>query len=88
MFDWAPPRAEPDLAIFLAALNPATTDIPLAAMPGWKSAMRGFSAEVRLHLYARSLSPKTGSGIHTAAFYGAFVLIAAVVLGSLSVHPF
>jgi hypothetical protein len=50
--------------------------------------MRELSAEARLHLYARSLSGKTGKGLQTAAFYGAFALIAAVVLGSLSVHPF
>ncbi|HXB76003.1 MAG TPA: hypothetical protein VNX23_01110 [Bradyrhizobium sp.] len=50
--------------------------------------MRELSAEARLHLYARSLSRKTGAGIHAAALYGALVLIAAVIFGSLSVHPF
>ena len=50
--------------------------------------MRGLSAEARLHLYARSLSQKTETGIHAAALYGAFALIAAVIFGSLSVHPF
>ena len=50
--------------------------------------MRELSAEARLHLYARSLSGRTGTGIQTAAFYGAFALIAAVVFGTLSVHPF
>ena len=50
--------------------------------------MREFSAEVRLHLYARSLSGRTGAGIHMAALYGAFALIAAIVFGTLSVHPF
>jgi hypothetical protein len=50
--------------------------------------MRELSAEARLHLYARSLSKRTGSGFHAAALYGAFALIAAVVFGSLSIHPF
>jgi hypothetical protein len=50
--------------------------------------MRGLSAEVRLHLHARSLSRRTERGLHAAALYGAFALIAAVVFGTLSVHPF
>jgi hypothetical protein len=50
--------------------------------------MRELSAEARLHFYARSLSGRTGKGIQVAAFYSAFALIAAVVFGTLSVHPF
>jgi hypothetical protein len=50
--------------------------------------MRELSAEARLHFYARSLTQRTGRSIHSVALYGAFVLIAAVVIGSLSVHPF
>ena len=50
--------------------------------------MRELSAEARLHLYARSLSRRTAGGFHTAALYGAFAVIAAVVFGTLSVHPF
>ena len=50
--------------------------------------MRELSAEARLHLYARSLSRKTRTGFHAAALYGAFALIAGVVFGTLSVHPF
>ena len=49
--------------------------------------MRELSAEARLHLYARALR-RAGSGIHLAALYGAFALIAAVVFGTLSAHPF
>jgi hypothetical protein len=49
--------------------------------------MREISAEARLHLHARSLK-RAGSGIQLAALYGAFALIAAVVFGTLSVHPF
>jgi hypothetical protein len=50
--------------------------------------MRELSAEARLHLYARSLSRRTGTGFHTAALYSAMAVIAAVVFGTLSVHPF
>ena len=50
--------------------------------------MRELSAEARLHLYARSLSRKTGTGFQLAALYRAFAVIAAVVFGTLSVHPF
>jgi hypothetical protein len=49
--------------------------------------MREFSAEARLHLHARALR-RSGSRFHLAALYGAFALIAAVVFGTLSVHPF
>jgi hypothetical protein len=57
-------------------------------MPRWRSIMRELSAEARLHLYARSLSRRSGNGFHTAALYSAFALIAAIVFGTLSVHPF
>ena len=52
--------------------------------------MRELSAEARLHLYARALSRRTGTGtgFHAAALCGAFAVIAAVVFGTLSVHPF
>ena len=50
--------------------------------------MREVSAEARLHLLARSLSRRSGTGIHTAVLYSAFALIAAIVFGTLSVHPF
>jgi hypothetical protein len=53
----------------------------------WRSTMRELSAEARLHLYARSLR-RTGTGFHTAALYSALAVIAAVVFGTLSVHPF
>ncbi len=59
-----------------------------ARMRRWRSTLRELSAEARLHLYARSLSRRTGVGLHTAALYGAFAVIAAVVFGTLSVHPF
>ena len=49
--------------------------------------MRELSSEGRLHFYARSVSRHSGTG-YTAALYGALVLIAAIVFGTLSVHPF
>jgi hypothetical protein len=57
-------------------------------MVSWRLAMRELSAEARLHLHARSLSRGTGTGLLAAALYGAFAVIAAVVFGTLSVHPF
>jgi hypothetical protein len=58
------------------------------SMMRWRSFMRQLSAEARLHLYARSVSRRSGTGFHTAALYSALALIAAVVFGTLSVHPF
>jgi hypothetical protein len=50
--------------------------------------MRELSAEARLHMLARSLSGRTRNNIHLVALYSAFAIIAAVVFGTLSVHPF
>jgi hypothetical protein len=50
--------------------------------------MRELSAEARLHLYARSVSNRSFTSVHNAALYSAFALIAAIVFGTLSVHPF
>ncbi|MDP1584598.1 MAG: hypothetical protein Q8M18_14355 [Bradyrhizobium sp.] len=50
--------------------------------------MRELSAEARLHLHARQLSRQTGTGLHIAALYGSLALIAAIVFGTLTVHPF
>jgi hypothetical protein len=76
------------IAISRVILHPASNDTLLSFMLRWRSTMRELSAEARLHLYARSLSRRTGTGFHAAAFYGAFALIAAVLFGTLSVHPF
>jgi hypothetical protein len=56
-------------------------------MGRWKSDLREISAEARLHLYARSLR-RNRPGFRLAALYSAFAVIAAVVFGTLSVHPF
>jgi hypothetical protein len=66
----------------------AEIGIPLANMLRWRATMRELSAEARLHLYARSLSGRTGRNLHAAALYGSLAMIAAVVFGTLSVHPF
>lgn len=52
--------------------------------------MRELSAEARLHFYARSrsLSRRTGASMHHVGLYSAFAVIAAIVFGTLSVHPF
>ena len=76
------------IAIFSVILHRAANDIPLPLMRRWRSIIRELSAEARLHLYARSLSRRAGTGFHAAALYGAFAVIAAVLFGTLSVHPF
>jgi hypothetical protein len=48
--------------------------------------MQQLSAEARLR--ARSVSSRTERRLHTIAIYSSLALIAAVVIGSLSVHPF
>jgi hypothetical protein len=60
----------------------------LRAMGHWRTTVRELSAEARLHFRARSLLRRSGSGLHLAALYSAFAVIAAIVLGTLSVHPF
>ena len=50
--------------------------------------MRELSAEARLHLYARSLSRRTGTDFMPLRSTAPSPLIAAVVFGTLSVHPF
>jgi hypothetical protein len=50
--------------------------------------MRELSAEARLHLHALTVSGRAIINIQKFAVYSAFALIAAVVFGSLSVHPF
>jgi hypothetical protein len=77
-----------DITISAVGLPPSVNYIPLLAMGRWRSTMRELSAEARLHLYARSLSGRAESRFHKAALYGAFALIAAVIFGTLSVHPF
>jgi hypothetical protein len=69
-------------------LHPAANGISLCPMLRWRSTMRELSAEARLHLYARSLSKRSGTGFHAAALYGAFAVIAGILFGTLSVHPF
>jgi hypothetical protein len=56
-------------------------------MERWKSTIRELLAEARLHRYARSLK-QNRSGFHLVAICSAFALIAAAVLGTLSIRPF
>jgi hypothetical protein len=76
------------ITISRSILHPDGNNIPYVWMGRWRSTMRELSAEARLHRYARSLSRKSGTKLQTAALYSAFALIAAVVFGTLSVHPF
>jgi hypothetical protein len=46
------------------------------------------SADARLSIDPRLPSSRTERRIHTVAIYSSLALIAAVVFGTLSVHPF
>ena len=46
--------------------------------------MSDITSEVR----AQTTSAQAGDGMHMAAVYGAFALIASIVFGTLSYHPF
>jgi hypothetical protein len=81
-------RQNNDIAFCGVVLFPPAIAVRLLRMSRWRLTMRELSAEARLHLYARALSRKTGTGFHAAALYGAFALIAGVVFGTLSIHPF
>jgi hypothetical protein len=69
-------------------LHPDTIDIPYASHAALEidhARTIGGSPPAPL----RTLGvPPSGTGLHTAALYSAFALIAAIVFGTLSVHPF
>ncbi|HEY0851483.1 MAG TPA: hypothetical protein VGD96_16315 [Bradyrhizobium sp.] len=50
--------------------------------------MRELSADARLPIHARLLSSRMERRLHTVAIYSSLALIAAIVFGTLSVHPF
>jgi len=50
--------------------------------------MRDTIGEARLQLQQGGFLRRNGAAVQLAALYGAFALIAAIVLGSASVHPF
>jgi hypothetical protein len=57
-------------------------------MAHWRRTLHELSAEARLHRYARALSKRSRSGIHLVALYCAVAVIAMLVFGTLSAHPF
>jgi hypothetical protein len=56
-------------------------------MKRWKTVMHELSAEARLHLRARVVSNDMARRLHAFAAYSALALIAAIVIGAISVHP-
>jgi len=50
--------------------------------------MREIVSGIEAHARAASASEESDDRIHTLAVYGAFALIAAIVFGTLSYHPF
>jgi hypothetical protein len=57
-------------------------------MQRWRSTVQQLSANDRLSIQPRFLSSRIERRLHTIAIYSSLALIAAVVVGSLSVHPF
>jgi hypothetical protein len=59
-------------------------------MIDWRSAMRDIVSGIEAHVRAdaRVASEDSGDRLHMLAVYGAFALIAAIVFGTLSYHPF
>ncbi len=50
--------------------------------------MRDIVSGIEAHARATSASEESDDRFHTLAIYGALALIAAVVFGTLSYHPF
>jgi len=50
--------------------------------------VRELSADARLPIQQRFLPSGVERRLHTIAIYSSLALIAAVVVGSLSIHPF
>ena len=61
-------------------------------MIDWRSAMRdivsGIETQIRTNAQVTSASEESDDRFHTLAIYSAFALIAAIVFGTLSYHPF
>lgn len=50
--------------------------------------MRDVVSGIEAHARATSAQSEPEDRVHTLAVYGAFALIAAIVFGTLSYHPF
>lgn len=57
-------------------------------MIDWRSAMRDIGSGTEAHARATSASGDSDDRFHTLAIYSAFALIATIVFGTLSYHPF
>jgi hypothetical protein len=53
-----------------------------------RDVMSGIEAQIRIDARAISAQAEPDNRVHTLAVYGAFALIAAIVFGTLSYHPF
>jgi hypothetical protein len=60
----------------------------MTQMLRWRLTLRELSANNRIPTQSRLPSSRTERRIHTVAIYGSLTLIAAIVFGTLSVHPF
>lgn len=50
--------------------------------------MRGVQSRASVQAAARPVSENAQDRVHIVAVYGAFAVIAAIVFGTLSFHPF
>jgi hypothetical protein len=76
------------IVIFHTRLRFRPFAIAMKPMTRWRTTMRELSAGARLHRHARTVSGRSMVGIQTFALYASFALIAAIVVGSVTVHPF
>jgi hypothetical protein len=57
-------------------------------MIGWRSAMRDIVSGTEAHTRTISAQAEPDDRVHMLGVYGAFALIATIVFGTLSYHPF
>ncbi|MGY3501888.1 hypothetical protein [Bradyrhizobium sp. USDA 4471] len=88
IFDRETAQKGASIAICAMILQSSCSIVHTRRMVRWKSTIRELSAEARLHLYARSLSRRPAASVHHIGIYGACAIIAVLVFGTLSVHPF
>jgi hypothetical protein len=78
-----------DVAIFPVALRGVEFGIFYLPLSGCRRAtMRPLSTETRVAPFGREFPARWRNGLQLAAVYAALALIAAVLFGTLSFHPF
>ena len=57
-------------------------------MAHWRTTLRELAAEARLHRHARALSWRSRSGVRLVVLSFIVAVVAMLVVGTLSAHPF